>query len=328
MVALRPRQRPYTPSRLLDESVIVDVENQLVALDAARPRSAGSSDTWTDHAAARPAVEGLWPAEIPAEWVEPGGREWHITSLGEWEAAGVVLGDGPAGPEAIAGAIAGRPASRWPRRKPIRRHRANADSLAWSGTALPALSNDRPDAIYLRPRGGPRPSALGWWWPFYLLLCGPFLALGRVLVFGRIAMPRTLLILAAVIGILVTVAASAELLHRIRTAAPAQVQPTTEVVAPQPPSEAVPTPTTSAVSVGAGVVVANTDGQGVYLRRQPDWSNKWVAWNEGAKLHVLAVGVSGTGAPSAGGAGWLQVRDPEGRVGYVPEQYVALIPSP
>ena len=76
------------------------------------------------------------------------------------------------------------------------------------------------------------------------------------------------------------------------------------------------------------MVVANTDGQGVYLRRQPVWSSKWVAWNEGAKLHVLAVGVSGTGAPSAGGAGWLQVRDPEGRVGYVPEQYVALTPSP
>ena len=77
--------------------------------------------------------------------------------------------------------------------------------------------------------------------------------------------------------------------------------------------------------------MANTDGQGVYLRRQPDWSSKWVAWNEGTKLHVLAAGVGGVsvrGAPSASSAAWLQVRDPDGRVGYVPEQYVTLAPWP
>ena len=339
MVALRPRQRPYTPSRPPDEPVIVDVEHRLGALDAARLTVAGSSDTWADYAAARPALEEFWPAPAPDGRSMPGGRVWHVTSLGEWETAGVALGDGPAGPEAIAGAIAGRPASRWPRRKPTRRHRASADSPAWSGTALPALSNDRPDATYLRPRGGPSPSVLDWRWPFYMLLCGPFLLLGRVLSRGRTAIPRTVLILAAFTVILVTVAASAELLHRIRTEAPAQAQPpaagaesgTGQGTETQPPDGAIPRQEGSTAPAGLWVTVANTDGQGVYLRHQPDWSSKWVAWNEGTKLHVLAAGVGGVsvrGAAGASSAGWLQVRDPEGRVGYVPEQYVTLAPWP
>ena len=136
-----------------------------------------------------------------------------------------------------------------------------------------------------------------------------------------------------------TVAASAELLNRIRTAAPAQVQsPATEAESgtgqsteTQPPEGAIPTQEGSAAPADLWVTVANTDGQGVYLRRQPDWSSKWVAWNEGTKLHVLAAGVGGVsvrGAPSASSAAWLQVRDPEGRVGYVPEQYVTLAPWP
>ena len=79
------------------------------------------------------------------------------------------------------------------------------------------------------------------------------------------------------------------------------------------------------------MAVANTDGQGVYLRRQPEWSSKWVPWDEGTRLQVLATGLHGTGTPSTGGtdsAAWLQVRDPEGRVGFVPEQYVTLAPRP
>ncbi len=282
----------------------------------------------------------------PAERVGPDGQAWHAASLGEWEAAGVALGDGPAGPEVISGAIRSRPVSRLRRRKPARR-RTGTDSLAWSEAVPPALSASWLTTAHSRPRAGLRASASRWWWPFYLLLCGPFL-LAFTLVrrsrvrqrtagaLGRTAIPRTLLMLAAVTGIFVTVAASAELLHGNRTAAPAQVQPTAtgsgsgtgEVAETQPPSEAVPTQVASAVPVGARVLVANTDGQGLYLRRRPDWVSKWVAWSEGTNLQVLAAGVSGTGAPSASGAAWLQVRDPDGRVGYVPEQYVALAPSP
>lgn len=328
MAALRPRQRPYTPSRPPDEPVIVDVEHRLGALDAARLTVAGPSDTWTDQAAVRPAVEGLWSAEIPAEWIEPGGRVWHVTSLGEREAAGVALGDGPAGPEMIPGAARRPPASRLRRRKPAGPHWSGVDSSAWPEEAISALSDSPSSTAHSRLGAGLRSYVSRWWWLFYLLLCGPFLALGRVLVFGRTAMPRTLLILAAVIGILVTVAASAELLRGSRTEVPTQAQPTAQVAEAQPPSEAVSTQVVSAVPVGARVVVANTDGQGLYLRRQPDWVSKWVAWGEGTGLHVLAAGVNGPGAPGASGAAWLQVRDPEGRVGYVPEQYVTLTPGP
>ena len=273
---------------------------------------------------------------VPVERIRPDGQVWYITSLSEWEAAGMVLGDGPAGPEAIAGAILDRPASRRPRRKPARRHRASADSLAWSGAALPALSASRPSAMYSpRPRAGPHPAAMRWWLPFYLLLCGPFLVLSRVRWPGG-AVVRTLLVVAVVIGVLVTAALLVERQQRSGTEAPAQVQPAAtgpgsgagEGAETQPLGETIPAQDASGVPMGVWVAVANTGGQGVYLRRQPDWSNKWVAWSEGTKLQVLAAGVSGTGAPGASGAGWLQVRDPEGRVGYVPEQYVVLAPSP
>ena len=273
---------------------------------------------------------------VPVERIRPDGQVWYITSLSEWEAAGMALGDGPAGPEAIAGAILDRPASRRPRRKPARRHRASADSLAWSGAALPALSASRPSAMYSpRPRAGPRPAAMRWWLPFYLLLCGPFLVLSRVRWPGG-AVVRTLLVVAVVIGVLVTAALLVERQQRSGTEAPAQVQPAAtgpgsgagEGAETQPLGETIPAQDASGAPMGVWVAVANTGGQGVYLRRQPDWSNKWVAWSEGTKLQVLAAGVSGTGAPGASGAGWLQVRDPEGRVGYVPEQYVVLAPSP
>ena len=298
MAAMRPRQRPHVSSLPPDEPVIVDVEHRI--------------------------------GDAPAEWNGPEGQAWDMASLGEWEAAGLALGDGPAGPEAIPGAIRSRPVSSRSRRSPARQHRTSTDSAAWTGATLPDQAAGRSGAISSRSQAGSRPAA-GWWWPFYLLLCGPLLVLGSIR-WPRRAAPRTLLILAAVIGILVTVAASAELLQRIRTAAPAQVQPpATGAAAGTGQGTETQPPEGSAAPADLWVTVANTDGQGVYLRRQPDWSSKWVAWNEGTKLHVLAAGVGGVsvrGAPSAGSAAWLQVRDPEGRVGYVPEQYVTLAPWP
>ncbi len=326
MATTLPRQWPYPPSSSPDGPVAadVDIERRPPALDAGRPAAAGFGDTWPDYAAACPPLEEFWPATDPARRARPSGLAWHITSLGEWEAAGMVLGDGPTGPEAIAGAIPGRSASRR-----LRRHRASADSLSWSGEVLPALSDSRPNATR------PRQSALGSWWSFYLLLCGPFLAFRRVRWLHR-AIPRTLLVVAAVIGVLVTAALVMELQQRSGAEAPAQAQPavtgaeagTGEGAETQPPLTVVPTPATSAVSVGGWVVVANTDGQGLYLRRQPNWSSKWVAWGEGTKFQVLAAEANGTEAPRTRGEAWLQVQDPEGRVGYVPEQYVALAPQP
>ena len=74
---MRPRQRPYTPSRLPDEPVIVDVEHRPV------PPAAGFSDTWADYAVARPTLEEFWPVTVPVERIRPGGQVWQITSLSE-----------------------------------------------------------------------------------------------------------------------------------------------------------------------------------------------------------------------------------------------------
>ena len=306
-----------------------------MVLDADLPLAAGFSDTQADYAAARPELGKLWPTPAPAGRVGLDGQVWEISSLSEWEAAGMALGDGPAGPEAIAGAILSRPTSRRPRRKSVRQHRTGADSLAWSGATLPAMSENRPNATYSGPRAGSRPAAMRWWLPLYLLLCGPFLLLGRVR-WPSGAVVRTGLVVAVVIGVLVAAALVVERYQRSGSAAPAQVQPVTpgsgsgvgSGTEAQPPGETIPMRDASAAPAGVWVAVANTGGQGVYLRRQPDWSNKWVSWSEGTKLQVLAAGVSGTGAPGTRGAGWLQVRDPEGRVGYVPEQYVVLTSSP
>ena len=333
MATVRPHRRPYRPSPLPDEPSIVDVEHRLVSRDATRQRSAGSSATGRDHTAASPPT-ALRSPHVPTAPFDPDRHVWHEAALDECAAAGVALGDGPASPEAIPGAIRSRPSPHLSSGPPARR-RTRAASPLRQTAALPAPANGRP------PAAGLRAYASRWWWPFYLLLCGPFLlvlAIIRRLAlsepvrrrFGHSALPRTLFILAVVTGILVMVAVSAEALKHLRAAPPVQVQPTAAASAagtgdgPAPPaSAAIPTPMAPPVSVGAWVAVANTDGQGVYLRRRPEWSSKWVVWDEGTPLQVLATGLHGTDS-----AAWLQVRDPEGRVGFVPEQYVRSAPQP
>ena len=349
MATVRPHRRPYRPSPLPDEPNIVDVEHRLVSRDATRQRSAESSATGRGHAAASPTA-ALRPPDVPTAPFDPDRHVWHEAALDECAAAGVALGDGPAGPEAIPGAIRSRPSAHLSSGPPARR-RTRAASPLRPTAALPAPASARPPAAQSSPQAGAglRAYASRWWWPFYLLLCGPFLLVLAIIRWvalsepvrrrlGHSALPRTLFILAVVTGILVMVAVSAEALKRLRAAPPVQVQPTAAASAadtgdgPAPPaSAAIPTPMAPAVSVGAWVAVANTDGQGVYLRRRPEWSSKWVPWDEGTRLQVLVTGLHGTGTPSTGGterAAWLQVRDPEGRVGFVPEQYVTPAPKP
>jgi hypothetical protein len=74
---------------------------------------------------------------------------------------------------------------------------------------------------------------------------------------------------------------------------------------------AAPTPT----AVRA-LVVANTDGQGAYLRRTPRMNDRLVAWPDGTILQP-------TGQTAGGdGHAWHQVRDPKGNVGWVPDDYL------
>ncbi len=107
---------------------------------------------------------------------------------------------------------------------------------------------------------------------------------------------------------------------------------------------AVPTvaPAASAPAEGATqfVVVAGTDGTGVFLRSRPEWAARWpaaagetkeqgawehhgwVAWLEGTRLQVRGPEVTGTGPQLGSNEAWVPVRDPVGRAGFLPARYV------
>jgi hypothetical protein len=72
---------------------------------------------------------------------------------------------------------------------------------------------------------------------------------------------------------------------------------------------------TEAVALGE-VVMGNTEGQGVYLRRTPRMDDGLVAWPDGTRLEVVGP------QTTAEGREWLNVRDPHGQVGWVPAEYV------
>lgn len=68
------------------------------------------------------------------------------------------------------------------------------------------------------------------------------------------------------------------------------------------------------------VYVANTEGEGVYLRRTPSIDDRSYAVPEGTQLDVLGPDVS------ADGVVWRPVEDPSGKRGWVPAHYTALAP--
>ncbi len=80
---------------------------------------------------------------------------------------------------------------------------------------------------------------------------------------------------------------------------------------------------TVAVTVPVGVartfVVANTGGEGVYLRRTPRLADRDTAYVEGTQL--VAIGADEQGE----GQSWHHVRTPDGKTGYVPVQYATEI---
>jgi hypothetical protein len=85
-----------------------------------------------------------------------------------------------------------------------------------------------------------------------------------------------------------------------------------------PPAGAAQAP--SAATAGARAVtyrVANTGGEGVFLRRTPRLADRLVAWPDGTRLQSLGEAATGDGVE------WQKVRDPRGNVGYVPTRYLA-----
>lgn len=67
-------------------------------------------------------------------------------------------------------------------------------------------------------------------------------------------------------------------------------------------------------------VVANTDGDGVYLRRTPKLADKDTAYVDGTRLVQIGEDVT------ADGELWHHVRAPDGKSGYVPARYTADAP--
>jgi len=95
----------------------------------------------------------------------------------------------------------------------------------------------------------------------------------------------------------------------LRAAVPDATDPTPSV-APSPS----PTP--------AYFVVANTGGQGVYIRASTVMTDRIKAWPDGT--YMVQVGPDGEGD----GRAWKNVRAPDGTLGWIPAQFLNPAPAP
>ncbi len=64
------------------------------------------------------------------------------------------------------------------------------------------------------------------------------------------------------------------------------------------------------------MIVGNTEGQGVFLRRTPNMNDRLRAWMDGARMEIIGPSVESDGLR------WAKVRAPDGAEGYIPEQYL------
>jgi hypothetical protein len=94
-------------------------------------------------------------------------------------------------------------------------------------------------------------------------------------------------------------------------AAPAAPAP-----APSPAAEPTPAPEPT---VSGQFRVANTGGDGVYIRRSPNVSDRIVAWPDNTIMDDLGEQVTGDGMT------WHKVRDPRGTIGYIPSQWLTRV---
>jgi len=93
---------------------------------------------------------------------------------------------------------------------------------------------------------------------------------------------------------------------------PARRSPT---VAPTPTEGPAPTPT---VAPSRTARIANTDGVGAYIWREPG-RDRITAWPDNTVLELLS-----DERPSADGKTWRRVRDPRGREGWIPDIYIVV----
>ena len=109
------------------------------------------------------------------------------------------------------------------------------------------------------------------------------------------------------------------------TAAPTTVATPSRVAAAASPSASPsPRPTTTPAPAAQApantVYVANTDGEGVYVRNTPVMSDHAKAYADGTALTVIGDDVDGDGQH------WKHVRTPDGLEGYVPSIYTTAAP--
>lgn len=92
-------------------------------------------------------------------------------------------------------------------------------------------------------------------------------------------------------------------------------QPAAPVAAPTPAPTTTPPPSEGGSPLPI-MVVGNTDGIGVYVRRTPHMTDRLRAWVDGTRMEILQRGIQ------AEGRSWAKVRSPDGAEGYVPEAYL------
>jgi hypothetical protein len=83
-----------------------------------------------------------------------------------------------------------------------------------------------------------------------------------------------------------------------------------------PPAAAGATPQPTAAANQGRMKIANTGGDGVFVRRTPKMSDRLVAWPDNTPMEFLGETADGDGQK------WSKVRDPRGNVGWVPTQYL------
>jgi hypothetical protein len=89
-------------------------------------------------------------------------------------------------------------------------------------------------------------------------------------------------------------------------------------VPPSAPAVAPRTPTTAFVA--KRFIVANTGGDGVYLRRTTNLEDRDSAYTDGTPLVQIGPDVQ------ANGLTWRNVRAPDGKAGFIPAQYTQETP--
>lgn len=130
---------------------------------------------------------------------------------------------------------------------------------------------------------------------------------------------RVLLVLVA--ALLLSTACAAPSAKPTPTPAPVSqtVAPTSTIAVPTPtviPATSTTVPATPTATPSA-LVVANTGGDGVYVRKTAN-GDKVKAWPDGTAL--VPVGSD----QQVSGKNWRNVKDPDGNVGWVPAEYVSV----